>query len=193
MEEEEIPKFKVVILGDAGVGKTSIARRQSQGTFDFKMNPTVGASHMKSSIKINGKTIELMLWDTAGHEQFASLVPMYARNADVAILVASIVHPDSCEHLQKWLDYLHDANENPPVIVAINKIDLLEGAPMTMEEVRETYCEKFPKMFFVSARTGDSIDQLFLQAATEAISFHKREIITEPKELQPQEESSGCC
>ncbi|EAY17680.1 small GTP-binding protein, putative [Trichomonas vaginalis G3] len=190
----EYEKYKVIILGDAGVGKTSLARKQSLGIFDYKMNPTVGASHIKTRLKVEDHNIELMLWDTAGQEQFAALVPMYARGANVCIITGSIVNPDSVDHMKVWKERLYASGENPPIVAAINKIDLLEGAPLTMDEARskaETVCED---IFFVSARTGDSVDQLFQAVAAAALQTQK----APEKNLQPvseevQKENSRCC
>jgi small GTP-binding protein len=157
-------KFKVILLGDTGVGKTSIARRQSQNTFDFKMTPTVGASHLRASVHIDEQNVDLLLWDTAGQEQFVSLVPMYARGANICIIVGSIVNPESCDHIPLWRDRLFDAGEHPPVVVAINKMDLLEGAPLTIESVK-TNLAGFQDVYFVSARTGIGIKSLFAEIA----------------------------
>jgi small GTP-binding protein len=173
------------------VGKTSIARRQAQGTFDFKMTPTVGASHLRATISVDSETVDLLLWDTAGQEQFASLVPMYARGAHVCIIVASIVNPDSCDNVTLWRDRLLDSGENPPIVVAINKMDLLDGAPMNVEALREKLAE-FPSMYFVSARTGDCIEQLFLDVGQMAVRGRKQEQGRSVDIQQPVEEK-GCC
>ena len=192
IENIEYEKFKVIILGDTGVGKTSLAKRQAQGAFDFKMNPTVGASHIKTRLKINDKNIELMLWDTAGQEQFASLVPMYARGANVCIIAGSIVNPDSIDHMKTWKERLYASGEKPPIVAAINKIDLIEGAPMTMDEARSKSESVSKDIFFVSARTGDSIEQLFQAVATTALSTQKSiENITTP--ISNSNNSSNCC
>lgn len=190
IEPPQVLKFKVILLGDAGVGKTSIAKRQCAGSFDFKMNPTVGASHLKASMTIDNKKVELMIWDTAGQEQFASLVPMYSRNANVCIIAASIVNPDSVEHLDDWLERLYSSDEKPSIVVAINKIDLTDGAPMTPDDIRDKYGEKYPNMFFVSARTGDGIDQLFQAVATEALKTY---VENPTKPTEPPKETKSCC
>jgi small GTP-binding protein len=161
-------RFKVILLGDAGVGKTSIARRQAHGTFEFKMTPTVGASHLRATMSVGDETVDLMLWDTAGQEQFASLVPMYARGAHVCIIVASIVNPDSCDNVALWRDRLLDSGEAPPVVVAVNKVDLLDGAPLNIEALKEKL-SAFASLYFVSARTGDCVDQLFTEVAQLAV------------------------
>jgi small GTP-binding protein len=157
----DVPHYKVILLGDTTVGKTSLARRQAHSTFDFKMVTTVGVDHLASELTIGDQKIKLMLWDTAGQEEFASLVPMYVRGAHVCVIVGSIVDPDSCAHLQLWQTRLQESGENPPIVVAINKTDLMEGAPLTPEEIRAEYDRFFQHIFFVSARTGDSIQELF--------------------------------
>jgi small GTP-binding protein len=189
MEDE---RYKVIILGDASVGKTSIVRRQANGVFDFKMMPTVGVDHLVSTIDIDGRPIKLMLWDTAGQEQFAALVPMYVRGAHACIIVASVVDPDSCAHMESWLQLLQKSGETPPVVVAINKTDLLEGAPITTEQIRAEYGKTFPTMFFVSARTGDSILPMFQQVGIEAMS-HGVGSRFEKGPIEKEERAEGCC
>ncbi|KAH0786158.1 small GTP-binding protein [Histomonas meleagridis] len=189
---EEQPKYKVILLGDTGVGKTSIVRCQSTGKFDFKMAPTVGASHIKTTIPIGDKKVDLLLWDTAGQEQFSSLVPMYSRGAHACILVASIVNPDSCDHLLTWLERLNSTNAKIPVVVAINKSDLSEGAPITFDEVKEKYSQWLPVFFFVSAKTGDCIPQLFQQVAFDAMNNEQQKTTPPPLEENDQKDSRCC-
>jgi small GTP-binding protein len=183
--------FKVILLGDASVGKTSIARRQVYGAFDFKMMSTVGVDHLVSNVQIAGRTVKLMLWDTAGQEQFASLVPMYVRGADACILVASLVDPDSCDHMGGWVRLLQQSGENPPIIIAINKIDLSEGAPMTADEIRTRYGKEFPQMFFVSARTGESILPLFQQVSVAAME-HRDSVESSQRGKKIEQRDSNC-
>jgi small GTP-binding protein len=187
-------RYKVILIGDASVGKTSIARRQANGVFDFKMMSTVGVDHLVSTIDIDGRSIKLMLWDTAGQEQFASLVPMYVRGAHACIIVASVVDPDSCAHLEEWMHVLQKSGENPPIIVAINKTDLLEGAPLNAEEIRTKYGALFPVMFFVSARTGDSISTLFQQVGIAAMNHGVGSRAVEKRPMEKREgNEDGCC
>jgi small GTP-binding protein len=162
-------KVKVVLLGDTTVGKTSIVRRQALNSFDFKMFQTIGIDHLASVVKIGKEAVRLMLWDTAGQEQFASLVPISMRGAQVCIIVGSIVDPRSCDNVTLWHERLCETGEGAQVILAINKMDLLDGAPLTIEEVRRRYQTQFPHLFFVSAKTGDSIAEMFHQAALLAL------------------------
>jgi small GTP-binding protein len=154
---------------------------------------TVGVDHLVSAIDIDGRSIKLMLWDTAGQEQFASLVPMYVRGAHACVIVASVVDPDSCAHMEEWMRLLQTSGENPPIIVAINKTDLLEGAPMTTEEIRTKYGAIFPVMFFVSARTGDSIATLFQQVGIAAMNRGVGNRPVERGTLEVREEGERRC
>jgi small GTP-binding protein len=169
-EERKHVSFKCIVLGDSGVGKTSLVLRQSRGQFSFVMAPTIGTSHMKTTIPINDYDVELKIWDTAGQEQFAPLVSMYARGANVCILVASFFDPTSLKNLEAWRERLREANENPPIVVAVNKTDMVDGAPMTIEQIREEYGDKYPNLFFVSAKSGDCVNELFACAAQEALN-----------------------
>ena len=194
--ERKSVSFKLIVLGDSGVGKTSLVIRQTRGQFSYSMAPTIGASHMKTVIPIDDYDVELKIWDTAGQEQFASLVPMYARDSNACILVASYFDPASIKNLESWQERLRDANENPPFVVAINKTDMTEGAPMTYEEIREQYGEKYPNLFFVSAKTGDSVNELFACAAQEALkAYHEKQSSETIDIAKPQQakEKKGCC
>jgi small GTP-binding protein len=190
----EVPHYKVILIGDTTVGKTSIARRQAHSVFDFKMVQTVGVDHLASELRINGQTIKLMLWDTAGQEEFASLVPMYVRGAHVCVIVGSIVDPDSCSHLELWQTRLQQNGENPPVVVAINKSDLLNGAPLTPDDIKTEYGKLFEHIFFVSARTGDSIQELFQQVGILAMKAadQQRNKPPDPEPAGPGDAPCGC-
>ena len=189
--------FKLIVLGDSGVGKTSLSNRQSSGLFTFQMTPTVGTTHMKTIVEVDNQKVELKIWDTAGQEKFASLVSMYARGANVCLLVASFIDPQSIKNLDTWLFRLHEAGEHPPIIVAINKTDILEGAPTTIEDIREEISTKYPNLFFVSAKTGDGVSELFACAAQEALSASKDvEPTSKQRDLiikDTQKTSSNCC
>jgi small GTP-binding protein len=192
MDEEEDLKFKVIIVGDVSVGKTSLARRQAFNSFEFKMESTVGIDHLTTTLHVQDQAVKLLLWDTAGQEQYKSLVPVYSRGAQVCVLVGYIVDPDSVASLEMWQERVRDENKDVPIVVAINKTDLREGAPMTMDGIREKCHPLFPDIFFVSARTGDLVPQLFQQVALAAM--HGPGWVDDPA-LTPVRQASdrSCC
>lgn len=189
MDEASVLRFKVIFLGDAGVGKTSIIRRQTLGTFDFKMAPTIGTGNLLSEVEVDKRIVQLCIWDTAGQEQYHSIVPLYLRNVHVAVLVASLVDHVSITNLKKWHALVETHDRDAQIVVAVNKTDLQDGAPMGIDEVRARLLENFPAINFVSARSNTYIDELFFEIAKKAMSrsFEKQE--SHVDEVRPAE---GC-
>ena len=163
------------------------------------VTPTVGASSRNRTITIEGKDVNLFIWDTAGEEKFASISPLYVRNAKAAIIATSITDEDSFGSIQKWVQLLNDAcDEHPPTLLAVNKIDDVEHAKVEQDGVPERYGECFESVHFVSAYTKEGVDQLFLEAAELAYAFvqkHKteQEEATAIIEEVPEQEKKGCC
>ena len=191
--ERKTASFKAIVLGDSGVGKTSLVIKQCQDTFSFQRAPTIGTSHIKTVIPINDYDVELKIWDTAGQEQFAALVSMYARGAQVCIFVASIIDSGSIKHIETWQERLKEAGEDPPFIVAINKTDMMTETTPSVDQIREEYSQKYPNMFFVSAKTGDCVHELFAAAAQEALAAMQTKESQKAEELKPAEKKKFCC
>ena len=115
-------EIKIVLLGDSGVGKSSIAQRYVTDTFRPHGESTIGASFMSKMIVNNGSPCKCQIWDTAGQEKYHSLAPMYYRGAAAAILVYDMTKKSSFEKLQKWVDELKERGPDGIVLcVAANK------------------------------------------------------------------------
>ena len=102
---------KVVLLGDSGVGKTSITSRFVSDTFQQELDSTMGATYLSRVIQYAEKTFKFNIWDTAGQERYRAIAKMYYQDAQVAILVYDITKRDSYESLKSWL---HDLREQGP-------------------------------------------------------------------------------
>jgi Ras-related protein Rab-21 len=117
--------FKIVVLGEARVGKTSITLRYTLSKFDEKQVSTVDASYLEKEIEVDEAKYRLAIWDTAGQEQYHALNSVYYRDAAGAILVYDITDRDSFAKVKKWVDelkiYLPD---DTPIAIAGNKCDL---------------------------------------------------------------------
>jgi small GTP-binding protein len=164
--------FKVILLGDTGVGKTALVRCQCSEEFTYHIAPTIGTMHVQTVVALASGDVELRLWDTAGQEEFFSLVPMYVRGTDAAILVASVCDPASLGHLQRWNDLLLDQEGESVVLVAINKIDM-EPGPGMRHQIESEICPKFSNVVFVSAKTGEGVRELFTFVASELVKTRK--------------------
>lgn len=166
------PACKIVLLGNSGVGKTSAVTRWTSGTWQSAIKPTVGANHQRKKVTVDGDDVDLFLWDTAGQEQFQALTPLYARSATAAIIVASIIDIASFNSLQTWIDLVNNScDSQPPLLLAVNKIDLTENNVLTRDEIEDKYKSMFDDIFYISAATGEELDNLFMQAAIKGYHF----------------------
>lgn len=195
-ELQRNPTCKVVILGNSGVGKTSIINRWTTGSWNTTVKPTIGANHQRKTVVLGDKNVDVFIWDTAGQEQFQSLTPLYARSAACAIIAAAINDMQSFDSLQTWIDLLKNACEAvPPLILAVNKTDLTEKYAMSQEEIETKYGNLFSAVFFVSAQSGESIDEVFTLSAQKGYEFNlgvqstKSTVLDEKK----KEDKNGCC
>ena len=153
---------KVVLVGDTNVGKTAIVLRYSLGDYR-NTESTIGANSVVCGVKLSGeKQVNLNVWDTAGHDDFRCLLPMYTRDAEVAIVVFDVSSKESFLHLEDWLSRFEDSTQCRMFLVG-NKIDL---TPEVKDTEIETFCKTRNLDYFVtSAKTGEGIDVLFYAIA----------------------------
>ena len=100
--DESINTLKVSLVGDTGTGKTTLINKWSGESSDLKTHPTISGDIKKKQIEVEGKIVNLNVWDTAGQESFRSLVPMYIRSSAVVIIVASIVDTSTLDSISYW-------------------------------------------------------------------------------------------
>lgn len=155
--QQTVVKGKIVFVGDASVGKTSIINYYNKIT--SKVEPTVGANSITCNVPFADRDITLNVWDTAGQENFQCLVPMFARCAQVAVIVYDVTLSSSCENIAFWYQHIKDNAQVPNIIICANKSDLLSNAnSKQINELKELY--KCP-VYLTSAVTGTNIEILF--------------------------------
>lgn len=194
---EEKPSCKIVLLGNSGVGKTSLVARWMTNSFNANGKPTIGANHQRKTVQIKDQDVDLFLWDTAGQEQFQALTPLYAREAASAFIIASIVDIESFKSLDTWIELLRNSCAIvPPMLLAVNKVDLSDKAVYTREEIENQYGSMFSAIFFVSASTGEGVPQAFMHAAQTGFEFIIQNN-SKAMDTKPIENSEGikksCC
>ncbi|XP_017782382.1 PREDICTED: ras-related protein Rab-38-like [Nicrophorus vespilloides] len=155
--------FKYLVIGDYGVGKTSIIRRYAEDTFSSKYKITIGADFaIKTITWDNYTTINLQLWDIAGHERFGALTSVYYRYALAAALVFDLTRPETLNSIPKWLKDLRNRSslpngQNLPVILLANKGDVnLDNIPKHLDE----FCKEnnILTWFITSAKENINLD-----------------------------------
>jgi Ras-related protein Rab-21 len=190
----DLPTYKVVLLGDSRVGKTSIITRQVLGYQSETQNPTIGCHCSDIRFVVNGQEIALQVWDTAGQEMYRSLVPVYLRGARAALLVYDVTDRDSFESLGHWHDILVEVVPSDVTIYIVgNKVDLEESAVIDDIQAKQ-FAEVHNAHFFkVSAETGQGLELLFEQIANKMLEcLQIKESAANDPIPQTDRHSCGC-
>jgi Ras-related protein Rab-6A len=166
----ETPKYKLIFLGDQGVGKSCILNRFLNDTFTEDYQATIGLDFQSKNVQIENQDIHLLLYDTAGQEKFRSLIPMYTRDANIVLLVYDISNRDSFSHLPDWLKDLTNVNFDEVIFAIVaNKIDLSGKRDVTAEEGQKFADEHNFIFQEISAKTGIGFSELFYKNIFEKI------------------------
>ena len=184
--EEKEKKYKIVMLGDQNVGKTSIINRFKHNKFVGNIEPTLALDFQSKEIFIDNINVKLLLYDTAGQEKFRTLIPLYTREANIIFFIYDITNSDSFHNIEKWYNSLENVNKNEAIFFLVgNKIDLNDKRKVPEEEAR-AYANRYNFIFQeVSALTGDGIEELFLNQLAQEI---KNYLLFDKKQVREQEE-----
>jgi len=166
----EIPKYKLIFLGDQSVGKSCILNRFMNDTFSEDYQATIGLDFQSKNVQIDNQDIYLLLYDTAGQEKFRSLIPMYTRDSNIILLVYDITCKDSFIHLPDWLKDLTNIKKDEVIFALVgNKIDLDEKREVSIEEGQKIAEENNFIFQEVSAKKGIGFSELFYKNLFEKI------------------------
>ena len=209
-EESDYVTCKVVLLGEAGVGKTSIISRYVSNTFSDVLMSTTGASFATKKIELDEEhKIKFQIWDTAGQERFRSLAKIFYQNAAVAVLVYDITRRESFEKLKEF--WIKELKENAPsdiiLAIAANKSDNYENELVSLKEGKDLSQEINAIFKSTSAMLSHGIDDLFKLIGEKFInpSLNTNEPTMNKKEMEfrknikiknskkEKAEKKGCC
>ncbi|KFM63181.1 Ras-related protein Rab-19, partial [Stegodyphus mimosarum] len=165
--------FKLILLGDYNVGKTSIFCRFKNAEFKEDTKLTVGADNHTKVIEVDQQNVTLVLWDTVGTERFRTLTRNYFRNAHACLLVFSGNEPDTLTSLTQWVADADNFAENALKVLVANKSDL---TCRTSQEKVKAFAQHHDCdiVFNVSAKTGEGLDDTFKTVAQKLISRNSR-------------------
>jgi len=163
-------QFKVVLLGEGCVGKTSLMLRFINDQFNDKHISTVQAAFMKKKLRIGNNSVELAIWDTAGQERYHALSPIYYRGSNGAFLVYDITDIDSFQRIKNWVKELRTALGNDVVLCIVgNKSDLEKSRNVSIQDAEEYAASVGAEHFSTSAKLNKGVTELFLDISQKMV------------------------
>eukprot|EP00298_Acanthocystis_sp_HF-20_P001551 c11960_g1_i1.p1 GENE.c11960_g1_i1~~c11960_g1_i1.p1 ORF type:complete len:202 (-),score=78.50 c11960_g1_i1:90-695(-) len=192
-------QFKLVLLGDSAVGKSSLVLRFVRGQFFECQESTIGAAFLTQTVALNDMTVKFEIWDTAGQERYHSLAPMYYRGAAAAIVVYDITNIDTFNRAKQWVKELQrQGNSNIVIALAGNKLDLSSKRKVETQEA-QAYADENGIMFMeTSAKSAHNVNELFVAIAKKLPKNQPtsgqgpQSIVIQPNQPTNQA-SSSCC
>ena len=184
--------FKIIVIGDSGVGKSCLTNRATTNLFEDTYSATVGFEFLSFNVKIDEKVIKLQIWDTCGQELYRSLITNFYRNSSLAIIVYAINSKDSFDNIEMWLRELRThSNPDAKVFLIGNKIDLENERKITREQ-GESYAKSNKLNLFIesSAKTGFNSNKIFIKAAKMLYDEHLKYKDAEDSTTTPSEEGA---
>lgn len=162
LREEEIEiAIKVVVVGNGAVGKSSMIQRYCKGIYTKDYKKTIGVDFLERQIEVNGEDIRLMLWDTAGQEEFDAITKAYYRGAQACVLAFSTVDRDSFEAIESWKRKVENEVGEISMVIVQNKIDLIDDAVVQHDEA-EALAKKLHLRFYrTSVKDNLNIEEVF--------------------------------
>ncbi|MHA1271029.1 MAG: Rab family GTPase [Candidatus Helarchaeota archaeon] len=168
-------KFKVVLLGESGVGKTSIIDRYVNNRFKEKYQPTLGVDFLIKDIEINDNKVKLIIWDIGGELQWKNKLNLYLNGADGAIIVFDLTRLDTFKSLKFWHEKVTTISGRNPYIFVGNKLDLEKNRKVTLSQVTTFIKRKsYPLYLETSAKSGEKVEKLFTRISEEIIKYREK-------------------
>jgi len=192
--------FKLVLIGDSGVGKSCLLLRFADDAFTESYISTIGVDFRFRTVKIEQKTVKLQIWDTAGQERFRTITSAYYRGADGIIMVYDVTKQDSFDHVNDWLREVNRyATEETCKLLVGNKCDKVKEKKVQFEDAEAFANGLNIPLLETSAKNADNVEKAFLTMAAKLIAIRDQK----PDEGTPQgtningggggSDSKGCC
>ncbi|PSC68383.1 Rab family GTPase [Micractinium conductrix] len=194
--------FKLLLIGDSGVGKSCLLLRFADDTYTESYISTIGVDFKIRTVELDGKVIKLQIWDTAGQERFRTITSSYYRGAHGIIVVFDVTDQESFNNVKQWLNEIDRyANENVNKLLVGNKTDLTSKRVVAFETAKAFADEIGVPYIETSAKSASNVEQAFMTMAAEIKNRMAREpALNKPANtIRPGEgksiatQKSSCC
>ena len=167
-----VTRHKVIFVGDANTGKTSIINRIIDNPFNETYEVSIGIDFMSKNIRFRGQNIKIQIWDSAGQEKYKGLIPSYVRNSSIVFLIYDVSTKTSFDNIPNWINFIRNI-ETTTLVLCGNKIDITERE--VKKEDGEALAQKEGIAFFeASAKTGEGIKNMFYSAIANLPTFAEK-------------------
>jgi len=185
--------FKIIVIGDSAVGKSSLTLKGTKDHFKDFYTPTIGFEFLSFNIRIKDKIVKLQIWDTCGQEVYRSLISSFYRNSSLAIIVYAIDNQESFDNLESWLDEIKSQTHPYLKIFLIgNKVDLEDKRVIDKAIAEELAKEHKIDLFLeTSAKTGYNAQKLFVKAAQILVENYKDFTSIDPRDSLASKDKSS--
>lgn len=186
--------FKLVLLGESAVGKSSLVLRFVKSQFHEFQESTIGAAFLTQTVSLDDTTVKFEIWDTAGQERYHSLAPMYYRGAQAAIVVYDVTNADTFQRAKNWVKELF-RQASPTIVIALagNKADLTSKRVVDFEEA-SAYAQDNGLLFMeTSAKTSHNVNNLMVAIAKKLPKNVTRETNVPLVDTSEESPKKGCC
>ena len=154
--------FKILLIGNSGVGKSSLLLRFADDTFTDNFMPTIGVDFKIRTLEVDGKTIKLQIWDTAGQERFKTITSSYYKGAHGIIVVYDVTDKESFKNIDTWMNEVEKhASDNVSRILVGNKSDLTDSRQVTTDEGKELADQYNIRFMETSAKESANVEEAF--------------------------------
>lgn len=173
-------KFKIILLGDFSVGKTSLIKRFVENAFDERYLTTIGVRVSKKDVEFSrnnkDENATILIWDVAGNDGLSNVMSQYIRGSYGAIIAGDVTRKETLECMCKYYTMFREICPGKPAVFALNKTDLLDGNisyPEHLEKFRtETEKTTGNRVIYTSAKTGESVERLFTEIAVQMTAMY---------------------
>ena len=195
--------FKIVMIGDSGVGKSCILLRFADDKFNENFYATIGVDFRFKNVMVDDKSVKLQIWDTAGQERFKTITSAYYRGADGIIIVYDITDRNSFAHIKDWLDDVNKyTDDNPLKIIVGNKIDLIKDKQINNNDMKTMTAQTGIEIIECSAKDSIKINELMEIMTKKLIEKKNNEgnknttksmILNDINNKNKEMNNKGCC
>mmetsp|Transcript_24752 Transcript_24752/g.35654 ORF Transcript_24752/g.35654 Transcript_24752/m.35654 type:complete len:212 (-) Transcript_24752:306-941(-) len=182
--------YKIVLVGDSGVGKSNLLTRFTKNEFNYDSRTTIGVEFATSIIKVEDKVIKAQIWDTAGQERYRAITKAYYRGAFGALILYDISKKNTFESVEKWLKELKDNSDNDMVIMLVgNKSDLTNQRQVRTDEGKAFASTNELNFIETSALDASNVNEAFTEILTEIYKQKQAKPVVGDKEEAPDVQS----